>query len=310
VEQQAQPVTWRAILLFAIGAACTLPFALLPGEAHAYCRTSTCKDCPRDEETGCTLGGRPISWPEACVSYSLNERAASSVDLETATALAEEAFNTWQTARCPPDGAHPSIHLAHSFGPVMCEEVEYNASSGNANIIVFREGEWPYDSEGLGLASTSLTATNDGDIVDADIEINATLPLSISEQRTKGIVPGAHDLLSILTHESGHFLGLDHSRVPEAVMAVALAAGEVRVELSDDDVAAICEAYPPERTLSACNDAPHGGFATTCNLPSRSPSGCSIAGLPSTSGSYAFGVAIISLLAMTRQIRRRTRAAR
>jgi len=303
-------VTWRATLLFAVCVVCALPFALFAGDARAYCRTSTCKDCPRDEETGCTLGGTPISWPEACVSYSLNERAASSVDLETATVLAEQAFNTWQTARCPPDGAPPSIHVAHSFGSVMCEEVEYNASSGNANIIVFREGEWPYQSEGLGLASTSLTVTNDGDIVDADIEINATLPLLIGEPRAKGIVPGAHDLLSILTHESGHFLGLDHSKVPQAVMAVSLAAGEVRVELSDDDVAAICEAYPPERKLSACNDAPHGGFSSTCSLPPRSPSGCSIGGFASPSRSYALGVLSIGLLAMTRRRRRRTQVAR
>lgn len=303
-------MTWRATLLFAVSVACALPFALLPSEARAYCRTSTCKECPRDEETGCTLGGTPISWPDACVSYSLNERAASSVDLETAIALAEEAFNTWQSARCPPDGAPPSIHLAHSFGPAMCEEVEYNASSGNANIIVFRERKWPYDSEGLGLASTSLTATDEGDIVDADIEINATLPLLVGERRTKGIVPGAHDLLSILTHESGHFLGLDHSRVPEAVMAVSLAAGEVRVVLSDDDVAAICEAYPPERKLSACNDAPRGGFATTCSLPARSPSGCSVAGFPSTSGSYALGLLGIGLLTAARRRRRTTQAAR
>ncbi len=247
--------------------------SVAPSSVRAFCRTSTCEECPRDEQTGCTLGGKPIAWPEACVSFSLNEMAATTVDLETATLLAEEAFNTWQTARCPPDGEPPSIHISNSFGPVMCEEAEYSTRAGNANVIVFREREWPYGGGGNELGTTTITISEDGLIVDADMEINATRPLTVGTPRTKGFIPDAHHLLSIMTHEAGHFLGLDHSLEPNSIMNLSLAPAAVRTELGKDDIAAICAVYPPERKVSKCDDTPHGGFASECAPPKRKGGG-------------------------------------
>ena len=63
--------------------ACRIALALAwPATATAYCRTSTCTDCPRDPPTGCTIGGKPIAWRNSCVSFSMNRAASEELDLE------------------------------------------------------------------------------------------------------------------------------------------------------------------------------------------------------------------------------------
>jgi hypothetical protein len=237
--------------------------AVLPDTARAYCRTTTCRDCERDPVTGCITEGTPIAWPNACISFSLAEAASYYADLETATRLAEQAFATWQNARCPPDDRPPSIHVANSFGPTMCAEAQYNHGEGNANIISFRE-TWPYQGEGNTLATTTVIFDGNGAIYDADMEINAMMPLFVDGALPKAFVVGGHDLLSIMTHEAGHFLGLDHSREPLSVMRISLESNETSTELTPHDVAAICAAYPPDRLTPACDDTPRGGFAPEC----------------------------------------------
>lgn len=203
----------------------------------------------------------------------MNRAAADELDLEGATALMAEAFAIWESARCGSDGEPPSIQVSNTFGSAQCGRAQYNPSGGNANLIVFREDSWPYESAGHELAATSLTFDDDGVIYDADIEINATGPLGLPMTdgvRTDaltafGVIPDQHDLLSVMIHEAGHFLGLDHSREENAIMLAELSAGQVRTQLTADDEAAICEAYPPDRDAPACDPAPRGGFSSSCD---------------------------------------------
>jgi hypothetical protein len=147
-------------------------------------------------------------------------------------------------------------------------------------LIVFRDDTWPYTGSAHELAATTVTHDQYGVIYDADMEINATSPLSVAVAglRQKGLIVGQHDLLSIVTHEAGHFLGLDHSLVDGAIMRASLPSGEVRTELGDDDVAAICTLYPPGREIAACDPTPHGGFAPSCVLGSELLGSCSAVG--------------------------------
>jgi hypothetical protein len=273
-------------LLFGITLA--LGASVWPSAARAFCRTSTCTDCPRDPATGCVVGGTPIAWPDACLSFSMNHAASAQIDVEGATALMIEAFATWEGARCGSDDAPPSVRISHAFGPARCAQPEYNPHGGNANLIVFRDDAWPYTSKNYELAATTLTVHDDGSIYDADVEINATRPLTLPlpegvqafgifpGDRAFGIIPDEqHDLLSIMIHEAGHFLGLDHSREENSVMQAELTPREVRTQLTADDVAAICAVYPPDRGAPACDPTPHGGFASACDsTPLRG--GCSL----------------------------------
>jgi len=279
--------------------------AVMSGQAHAYCRTSSCSSCARDPDTGCTLGGAPIAWANACVSFSMQEAASATIDLDGASALMREAFAIWQSARCGEAGETPSISISDAFGPALCASPQYNTRSGNANVVLFRDDDWPYSGLGRELAATSLTVDAQGAILDADIEINATRPLSVpgpSEGLALGVIVDQHDLLSIMVHEAGHFLGIDHSREAGSVMQAELSAGEVRVQLSADDEAAICAAYPPARDVAACDYTPAGGFATQC-APLAAGGGCSVQ-LPARPRSAALAaLALLSGLWVARRRR-------
>jgi len=279
--------------------------ALHAGTARAYCRTSTCSSCPRDAATGCTIGGLPIAWPNACVSFSMHEAASASIDLARASALMGEAFAVWENARCGPDGAKPSISISDAFGPALCGTPQFNTRTGNANVVMFRDDHWPYSGVGRELAATSLTVDGQGAILDADIEINATGPLAVPEGLALGVIVDQHDLYSIMVHEAGHFLGLDHSRADSSVMQAELSAAEVRSQLSPDDEAAICAAYPPERDAVACDAAPQRGFAAEC-APAAARGGCSVGRRGGSSGALASAAVLWGLWSMRSARRRRT----
>jgi len=73
----------------------------------------------------------------------------------------------------------------------------------------------------------------------------------------------------VITHESGHFLGLAHSQRPDAVMSNSYTPGSITQRtLVDDDKQAICSIYPDRQTRNtAAGNIP----ATLCNLSPATP---------------------------------------
>jgi Matrixin len=294
----------RAELIVGIASSLVLTLAAQPAEA--YCRTRNCPDCPRDPVTGCTEGGALLAWPSSCVSFTMEESGSAYVDVDTATRLMTEAFALWSAAECDGSGAHPSIEVGVSDARTSCEDVGYSTRYGNANSVVFRDERWPYDAPYFELAATTVTSDGDGVIHDADLEINTTLPIFIAGETSAGGIVGAHDLRSIMVHEAGHFLGLDHSLEDQAIMYRSLQPGEVRSELSSDDVAAICDAYPPERG-AACEAEPDNGLLTEC-APSPD-AGCAVR--PAAPRRPGVGVLVLaSTIALSLALRRRRRSVR
>jgi MYXO-CTERM domain-containing protein len=235
----------------------------------------------------------------------MNEVGSSAITPERATALMREAFAIWENARCGEDGGKPAISISEAFGPAVCDVAQYNTRAGNANLVIFRDDGWPYAEADHELAATWLTVDKSGTIVDADIEINSTLPLYYptgDPELELGVIANQRDLLSIMVHEAGHFLGLDHSRDDSSVMQAALSVGEQRSALGPDDEAAICAAYPPAAAAAeSCDYTPRGGFASECTYPSES--GCGVQRNGDDSG-LALMVAGLGYLA-ARQRRRR-----
>ena len=113
-----------------------------------------------------------------------------------------------------------------------------------------------------------------GEIFGADIEIN-TFDHTMVAAAPSG---SEWDLQSIMTHEAGHFLGMGHSEVRQAVMFTPFDKGRERARaLFADDVAGISQAYRPDGSRAvldgqiteggACEPLPRGGLTRNCEPP-------------------------------------------
>ncbi len=220
---------FAAILGFVIGSSV---------DAHAFCRTTTCKcrtdkplpdapnglprstcgerdgDCPRDEH-GCVTRGTPVAWTGGCIGYSPNLIGTAQLRDEDWTEAFRRAFHAWHLVDCG-GGAHPSIEL-FALRSTACGETNYNKAGPNVNSIYFTDHGWAgaqttMNLDGV-LARAKINFLPSGEIVDADIAINsARKEFTVTDGDVRA------DLVSILTHEVGHFLGIAHSDLPDAVM--------------------------------------------------------------------------------------------
>lgn len=295
----------RKALLAATVAAMLMSYA--PG-ASAYCRTSVCGDFPG---TRCVPAqpadcGTVVFWASECVGYSLQEDGAPGFAFAPIDAALDASAAVWSEPHC--DGVAPSVAL-ENLGPVACDAHEYNTSGGNANVIVFNAGPWPYGGALNALALTTITYNLEtGEIYDADMEINAESTVYTLDLEAPEI-----DLPSILTHEFGHFLGLSHSSAASATMRPAYKPGQTELRsLEGDDQKAICAAYPPGQSRT-CDPQPRHGLQSECRAPASpdimapddsAESGCSLANPTAAPAWRAIGMAALGLTILRARRRR------
>lgn len=253
-------------LNLALGAVAAIAITSSAGAARAYCRTASCPASAGVEAhtsqvcTPAAAGdcGIPLFWNRRCVGWSLQKDASSQVNFATMEQIVTQAFQTWMNAPC--DGGTPLI-VVKEAGAATCTKHEYNQEAGNANVIVFRDAAWPYEGSANTLALTTVTYNLDtGEIYDADMELN-----SADNQFTSGDDNVLFDLLSIVTHETGHFLGLAHTTDVSATMFPDYMEHTTNLrQISADDIGGICAIYPPGGPDCMCDFTPRHGFSDLC----------------------------------------------
>jgi hypothetical protein len=304
----------------AAAAACAaVVVATLSGDAAAFCRTTTAA-IPADylpEDSGCWTSGLPIWWRNECVGYDIQQNASKQVSYDDAASAIALAFLKWTSVACPTDGttnSRVSIDV-RDLGPVSCDQVQYNSTSGNQHVILFRDDTWPHDDSSNTLALTTVTFDpTTGEIYDADMEINtAQQTLTLQDP----IPADGYDFQSIVTHETGHFLGMAHSQDERATMFAQYTKGATWMRnLSEDDIQGICSIYPADDTRSvptsvaasgqvaadACDPTPRHGFSTTC---AATPSKCDVSsGMPGRHDWHA-GAPLLGAAALISFLRKR-----
>jgi len=176
------------------------------------------------------------------------------------------------------------------------------------NRILYREDTWcppgvePGDGRCYPEEATAITTifhvdnparSDDGDIIDADIELNSVHYAMASQCETECQTDGdgdVEDLQNTLTHEVGHVIGLDHpcwsprrdgngnpigeppldgegnpappcdpesdlpSEITEATMFARQAPREIKKRtLEPDDIAGFCDLYPAAQDPDSCS---------------------------------------------------------
>lgn len=265
------------------GALGVVALLLITSNAEAFCRKTTCvgAKCKKDDH-GCGVDGAKVQWKTKCVSYNFNEKGSRILDPAAARIAVANAFDAWSLVDC--GGGKFATMVFSEEGDVPCDKAQYKSSGPNVHLVIFRDDLWKYKEDPSGsipdtLATTTVSFSPEtGEIYDADLEINSAYVQLTTDDPPKAM----DDLQSIITHEVGHFIGIDHSDVADAVMYYQYQSGTLNRKLTDDDIAAVCEAYPPDRDV-ACDSIPKGGFSATCN--DDDDSSCSMA--PATRGENA-----------------------
>ena len=255
--------------------AVALATLLASASAHAFCRSTTCSvDCERNAD-GCKVSGEPLSWPSMCVGFSMQRDGTQWIPMADVLPIVHAAFAEWSDRDC--DGGGQSTIAFVELDMIDCHEAEHNPSDPNANVILFQDSRWTYTDADNTLAKTTVTYdTATGEIFDADIEINhAHNGYTLTDPPGEcSAANDCYDLQSVLTHEIGHFIGLDHTKASTATMNAGYtrATTELR-SLEPDDVDAVCGVYPPGREAT-CDAEPRNGLGNEC---ASDGCGCSMA---------------------------------
>lgn len=112
------------------------------------------------------------------------------------------------------------------------------------NQVVF-DSDFSYFSIGSGVVAVTLPffVPSTGQIVEADILLNSG-QYTFSSQST--VINGQLDIQDVITHEVGHFIGIDHTPIGAATMFPYVNYAEhAKRSLSADDIAAAAIIRPP-----------------------------------------------------------------
>jgi hypothetical protein len=271
----------RAHVAGGIGA--TLLAFGLPATANAYVQSRT-------------SDGWPTVWRQRALTIQIyTAEPPRLLDRTSLMRMVIASAATWSyPANSCTDLSLTLVEVSEATGPASYDQV---------NRIAFRRDDWrkmpcnpdppameicdPYP--GNAIAITTVTSNKrTGEILDADIELNAVsqvfADIVVDGARPRGSLMTVQDLQNTLTHELGHFIGLDHNcfdpqasamapkdqfqrdaplcstasaSIAEATMFNSALPGETKKrDLADDDLEAICDIYPPVDE-GGCAVAPH-----------------------------------------------------
>jgi hypothetical protein len=274
-----------------------LTFSARPAAAYVRYRTATATACP-------------YFWRSRSLNITGYPRGLADIPVETAGMAINQAVDAW-TKRDAALGGCTDLDLKVTLKAET--DVAPAAKYDRRNNITFRTQNWcdlmddgtcGMQHEPAALAITSVFAHKlYGEILDADVEVNGVNFVWGDLVTTPD--PTRQDLQNALTHEMGHFIGLDHTcllgggtppkdqngdPIPTCLKASADVAattmfasaqpGDVsKRTLEADDRAAVCAIYPA------------GAPDPLACTPPPDDSGCSVAPAPATKGSGAIGSA-------------------
>lgn len=210
---------------------------------HEFVQTRTC-DPNGEIQSACDPGQQPlpVQWNSNSVDYLINDRGSQDIHPDQSELTDElkhatiDTFEVWNEQEC-------SDFEMNYAGKTLRDWAGFNEDvpvDENANIVVWQDAEWPNPQyQAVALTTVTFRPSN-GEILSADIELNTDdYNFSTSPDHTEV------DLQNTLTHEVGHFLGLDHSPNPSSTMYYTAEMGETsKRQLHDSDIAGLCHIYP------------------------------------------------------------------
>lgn len=270
-----------------------------PTTAAAYCHLTSVDPDPTEL---CSSEGRTLAWFDRCSTVKLLPRRKQDIPEATIRTTIATSFDTWNAVRC--DGDPVGLNTVLSDESASEDEPRHGLTGGNENVIMFVDSEALWRDRLNPPAAIGLTSVfhskKTGQILGADMEINDwSVRLGVCGQSC-GI--GITDLRNVLTHEVGHYYGLGHVDDSEATMFFQAPARDVaKRDLNADDIAGLCDTYPPGSFGAACRG---GGLA---DMFKDDGCGCSSVGHVRAVRRWELMIPVALMLALRVARRRRDR---
>jgi hypothetical protein len=190
----------------------------------------------------------PSAFP---LPWQLNPTEGTNVSgSQSLAAVAQASFQSWLGVSTAKISFAQGANTASTVGPgydginVVTTNVSssaWTALGAGTTVLAFTETFW-FNVGGAGIVDNLGRAINfPGQIMEADIVFNPGFTYS-----TNTTVPSSSvDFQSVLTHEIGHFLGLDHTNLLSSTMFWTTTSGvSYPRTLSTDEGAGISALYP------------------------------------------------------------------
>ena len=196
--------------------------------------------------------GVPLRWKVQIVPYHINTSTLPHyLDVSNVVEVIQHSFATWQNVST----AYLSFRYA---GTTDDTSRGYTIGGTNHNAIIFETKDWEHDEDMLAVTQSTYNPKT-GEIIDTDIYING-----VHFMWTTSDLVVHTDLQNMLTHEIGHFAGLDHSEHLDATMFAQTTPRELEKRtLHSDDESGLQFLYPnpdaankpqPKQTISPVSD--------------------------------------------------------
>ncbi len=190
----------------------------------------------------------PLHWEvEGPIGFAQHHAGTSDLAFLFHQGEVRNALQTWASVETADIGfEEEAIYTGpacpHGLGGVAADVCDFAHDPDDGPVdgisaLFFIETSWPYGEEVIAL--TTVSYGPEGQVLDADIAFNGLdYRWSVGDEGVRT------DLQSIVLHEVGHFLGLDHTEVAGAVMVVDYEEGMIRRDLGQDDIDGIASLYP------------------------------------------------------------------
>jgi AcrR family transcriptional regulator len=177
--------------------------------------------------------GHPVHWTRDLVQFVIQAGGDPSIHDGSDLTAARLAFQAWEL---------PESRLRFRERTDAATRARTDWASDDVHMVVWDTQNTTGffdDASGLVAVTPLDFDPRTGELLDADIIVDARRGAATSTD------PRDYDLQAILTHEVGHFLGLDHSAVASSTMDPRVDFGDTLARsLEHDDRAAVAALYP------------------------------------------------------------------
>ncbi|MBN2360345.1 MAG: matrixin family metalloprotease [Deltaproteobacteria bacterium] len=252
--------------------------------------------------------GPSLYWNTRALTYAINRIAYPPLPAQDVYDAVRVSFETWQAPSCS-DLSFTLLSLTDD----RTAGYNWRVPEDNENLVVWRNGDaadpadaWRHERGSIAVTTTTFNSRT-GELLDADIEFNG-----VWYQFTTCTPPApgctvAYDVQNTMTHEIGHFFGLDHPLptepdATEATMYSSAPRGETsKRDLAANDIEGLCFIYPAGQPTQQCFPAvpPAGSDPIFSQVGSNPDTGCMCSGDGATAA--APGGALLCLLAVGRR---------